>query len=243
MPGTYLVDEEGAAITSSNPLPTTPIPGTGATDLGKAEDAAHTSGDTGVMALVVRKDTAAALAGTDGDYAPLEVDASGRLHVNVGVLPALAAGTAIVGKVGIDQTTPGTTNLVQIGGSLPAGTAEIGKLGAGTAMIGAVKDAGTNLTPVNKYGDYTTEQTAATLWDPTGGTKFCITDISVSTATAGTITILDDSTIIREYKLAANGGAVENLKLPLKSALADNILKITTSAALDCFVAIGGYEE
>jgi len=37
------------------------------------------------------------------------VDASGRLTVNV------AAGTNIIGKVGIDQTTPGTTNLVAAG--------------------------------------------------------------------------------------------------------------------------------
>lgn len=49
-----------------------------------AEDAAHSSGDTGIQALAVRKDTAAALAGTDGDYAPLEVDATGRLHVAAG---------------------------------------------------------------------------------------------------------------------------------------------------------------
>lgn len=39
---------------------------------------------------------------------------------------ALPAGSAIIGKVGIDQTTPGTTNLVQVGGSLPAGSAIIG---------------------------------------------------------------------------------------------------------------------
>ncbi len=56
------------------------IPGTGATNLGKAEDAAHSSGDVGVMALAVRTDTAAARATTDADYAPLEVDANGRLH-------------------------------------------------------------------------------------------------------------------------------------------------------------------
>lgn len=56
-------------------------PGTGATALGKAEDAAHTTGDTGVMLLAVRKDTAAALAGSDGDYIPVIVDANGRLHV------------------------------------------------------------------------------------------------------------------------------------------------------------------
>jgi hypothetical protein len=51
------------------------------TKLAKAEDAAHSSGDLGLMLLAVRKDTAAALAGTDGDYIPLIVDANGRLHV------------------------------------------------------------------------------------------------------------------------------------------------------------------
>lgn len=55
------------------------VPGTGATALGKAEDAGHTSGDTGVMALAVRQDSAAALAGTDADYQPLITDAQGRL--------------------------------------------------------------------------------------------------------------------------------------------------------------------
>ena len=55
------------------------------TQLAKAEDAAHSSGDSGVMVLGVRKDTAAALAGTDGDYIPLIVDSSGRLWVQVGL--------------------------------------------------------------------------------------------------------------------------------------------------------------
>lgn len=50
----------------------------------RAEDAAHASGHTGIPALSVRQDTAAALAGTDADYQPLITDASGRLHVNVG---------------------------------------------------------------------------------------------------------------------------------------------------------------
>lgn len=35
--------------------------------------------------------------------------------VSLSTLPALVAGTALVGKVGIDQTTPGTTNKVSIG--------------------------------------------------------------------------------------------------------------------------------
>ena len=60
------------------------VPGTGATNLGKAEDAAHTTGDTGVMALAVRLDSAASFADTDGDYTPLQVDSAGALRVTGG---------------------------------------------------------------------------------------------------------------------------------------------------------------
>jgi len=59
---------------------TSVVPGTGATNLGKAEDAAHSSGDTGVMTLAVRNDTPAALGGSDGDYAPLQVNSAGSLY-------------------------------------------------------------------------------------------------------------------------------------------------------------------
>ena len=47
---------------------------------------------------------------------------------------ALAAGTAIVGKVAIDQTTPGVTNGVQVNAALPAGTNAIG---ATTSVVNA----------------------------------------------------------------------------------------------------------
>ena len=57
------------------------IPGTGATNLGKAEDAAHTTGDVGVMVLAVRNDAGSALAGATGDYIPLSTDSSGALRV------------------------------------------------------------------------------------------------------------------------------------------------------------------
>lgn len=46
-----------------------------------AEDSAHTTGDEGMFALAVRNDVLAAIATTDGDYAPLQVNASGALYV------------------------------------------------------------------------------------------------------------------------------------------------------------------
>lgn len=55
-------------------------PGTAAANLGKAEDAAHTSGDTGVMALGVRNDTlATGVTSASGDYSQLSTDTSGVL--------------------------------------------------------------------------------------------------------------------------------------------------------------------
>ena len=83
------VDDNSSSLTVDNGgtfavQVTSTVPGTGSNNLGKAEDAAHASGDTGVMALSVRKDTAAATADTDGDYQPLITDSTGKLHVNVG---------------------------------------------------------------------------------------------------------------------------------------------------------------
>jgi hypothetical protein len=54
-----------------------------AASIAKAEDAAHASGDTGVAILGVRRDTAASGAGTDGDYATLNLDATGHLYVAI----------------------------------------------------------------------------------------------------------------------------------------------------------------
>ena len=60
------------------------VPGTGATNLGKAEDAVHTSGDVGVMALARRSDTAASSSTTDGDYSTLNTGSLGHLWTQEG---------------------------------------------------------------------------------------------------------------------------------------------------------------
>lgn len=46
-----------------------------------AEDDAHVSGDIGAFMLAVRADVDGSLVSADGDYAPLQVDANGRLKV------------------------------------------------------------------------------------------------------------------------------------------------------------------
>jgi hypothetical protein len=73
---------DGSAVTQ--PISSTAlVPGTAATNLGKAEDAAHTTGDTGVMSLAVRNNTASALAGTDGDYIPLTTNTRGAIWMAI----------------------------------------------------------------------------------------------------------------------------------------------------------------
>lgn len=59
-------------------------------------------------------------------------------NVDIVTLPALVAGTALIGKVGIDQTTPGTTNAVQ----------DIPGTSGGLTMHKTVSAASTNATSV-----------------------------------------------------------------------------------------------
>ncbi len=83
--GSAIMWEDGSdtlrAVSAAKPFPVdiiSQVPGTGATNLGKQEDEAHSSGDVGVMALGVRKDEPAVIA-TDGDYHPLLTSEVGAL--------------------------------------------------------------------------------------------------------------------------------------------------------------------
>lgn len=82
-------------------------PGTAATQLGKAEDAVHGSGDTGVAGWGVRKDdpTATAVTSADGDYSQLSVDDKGVQWVR----PRQPVTYTAVYRLG--NATVGTTNL------------------------------------------------------------------------------------------------------------------------------------
>lgn len=55
------------------------------------EDSAHVSADAGQFILAVRNDTEGSLVSADGDYAPLQVDALGRLRVYADLSTATSA--------------------------------------------------------------------------------------------------------------------------------------------------------
>tara|TARA_R100000008_G_scaffold1947_1_gene1610 strand:+ start:13608 stop:14462 length:855 start_codon:yes stop_codon:yes gene_type:complete len=69
------------------------------------EDSVHKDGDVGELFFGVRKDTAAALA-ADGDYIPLIVDSSGKLHVTGDA--SAAKQDTIIGHVDGIETLLGT---------------------------------------------------------------------------------------------------------------------------------------
>lgn len=110
------------------------VPGTGATSLGKAEDAAHTSGDVGVMALAVRSDAGGAIAGTDGDYTPLQVDSSGNLRVTGG-----GGGTQYT-EGDTDATITGTAMLIEAGGDALATVVAGGGMEAAAVRVTIASD-------------------------------------------------------------------------------------------------------
>lgn len=94
---------------------------TGGTEF--AEDIAHTTADKGVQMLAVRKDTAASLSGTDGDYNPLITDTNGRLHV----LDANSASILTAVQL-IDDAISGAEMQVDVVAALPAGSNLIGEV-------------------------------------------------------------------------------------------------------------------
>jgi len=126
-------DNTQTKVTSTTGLPVKVIegvtPGTGATDLGKAEDAVHASGDTGVMALSVRQNTAASTSGADGDYQPLITDTNGRLHTLDQNSAAIKTAVEL-----IDNAISGSEMQIDVVAPLPSGTNAIGKLAANSGV-------------------------------------------------------------------------------------------------------------
>lgn len=97
-----------AAVTNVATIGTSVTPGTAAGNLGKAEDAAHTSGDVGVMMLGVRRDANTTLAATDGDYVPPQFDATGNLKVAI-ISGAGSGGTSIADGASFTRDTTSVT--------------------------------------------------------------------------------------------------------------------------------------
>ena len=121
---------------------------------------------------------------------------------------------------------------------VPMKVSSDGTLATSATLSGAVL--------VTKTIDFAASETAQTIWTPTSGKKFVITDMIISCSAAGTITVFDstDSTANRIVKgyFAANGGLSQPYSKPRTSSTADNVLKYTTGSGIAGSLTIQGYE-
>ena len=180
------------------------VPGVAATNLGKAIQSAQGTTDTGVAALVVRNDTLADLSGADGDYTPLQVNATGALYTTVdsSALPTGAAtsalqtaGNNLLTTIDADTSSlagavSGTEMQVDVVASLPAGTNVIGSVNIVNSM-----------TPVDFLD--------AGVFDASTGTNIPSTGSATLVTLAADckeIEVIDD---IGEYMSLRGGGAVK----------------------------------
>lgn len=173
-------------IADGIPITGSMTPGTGATNLGKAEDAAHSTGDVGVAVWGVRSDADAAL-GANGDYAPLQFDANGYLKVNIKA-GAGSGGTAMADDAAF---TVATTSVTPIGAmldntspdSVDEGDAGIVRMSANRNLFVTIRDAAGNERGLNIAADGSLAVTGAG-----GGTQYA-EDAALGSTPTGTLSM------------------------------------------------------
>jgi hypothetical protein len=118
------------------------IPGTGATNLGKAEDAAHTTADTGVYVLGVRDDVLGVHSGADGDYESFHLDAQGGLYTRHAIT-GIGHGVTTVTTAGTDVALAGSTVCKRV--TIQAQTDNTSSIAVGGSGVDATIATGTGI--------------------------------------------------------------------------------------------------
>lgn len=102
-------------------------------------------------------------------------------------------------------------------------------------------------TGVHKDFEFTTQQTNTIIWTPSVGKRFVVTDIMISATTAVGFSIFDETNATGKIVYKANftnqqGISNVSFRTPFVSILANNNLRITTSASANLAGVIHGYE-
>jgi len=180
--------------------------------------------------VAVRLSTGAAFI----DTIPIS-DAAGSLTVDGGVTAAQGAPIAVASAWPIKVSD----------GSSTVGISTVGAVKA--LKVDVVQQASAPQTRVTKSVTLAASETGTTLWDPTTGYKFVITDVIIVMAESGRLTLFDGTN--SAANLVFDGvlyGAMYHLNFqarPWKSAAIDNILKATTDADAEATITVHGYEE
>lgn len=185
---------------------TSVIPGTGATNAGKAIDSAAGATDTGVAPLAIRDDALSTLTPVEGDWAPLRVNSTGALHVTGGGGGTeynidTASGGTDTGKVTLAIRDDALSTLTPIEGDyVPLRTDSTGALwvNAGTGAAQYNEDAAHSSGDAGNFVLSVRQDTPASTAGTTGDYAAISTDASgnlrvVSSAATGTQTSVNDS--------------------------------------------------
>jgi hypothetical protein len=139
------------AVTNAGTFAVQATIASGATSIAKAEDVASADADVGVPAMAIQKASPADTAGTDGDYAMLQMSA-GRLWASAKIDTALPAGTNAIGKLaandGVDigdvtiNNTSGASavNIQDGGNSITVDGTVTASIAAGATTIAKAED-------------------------------------------------------------------------------------------------------
>ena len=219
-------------------------PGVAASSLGKAEDAAHASGDTGVAVWQVRDDTLSVFSGNENDYEPFHSDANGAtwVHPTDSVAhDAADAGNGI--KIAAKAVATTSTQTMVAANDRTDLYADLD----GTQLARNQVPLGDLLS--ERVSDTAGTSAAFTVFDNAAGKRNYITSVTVHNAHASTNGYVDlrdgtAGTILWTFPLPATGGATHNFNPPLRQPTAATALAYDVSAAITTvYISINGFKS
>lgn len=166
------------------------------------------------------------------------------------ITDALPAGTNLLGKVGIDQTTPGTTNLVAANITQLAGTATavgVGASSAGTARVVQANDAGKTI--LSKAGTASSSGDNTIINAGTNKLKIKAFSLTTTSTTAVTCIFKSSTTVLWQVILQAPTGVSvgANLVVPapdfIFSTASATLLNLNLSSAQTIHYSVSYYDE
>lgn len=213
------------------------------TSIGKFEDGASASGDVGVPAMAIQQSSPADTAGTNGDYAMLQMSA-GRLW----------SSSQSYGDVAHDAADSG--NPVKVGHKAKSAlsgvtlVADADRADSVSDLDGAVVNR-----PFVPLGDVIMERvsdtggtsTAFSNFGATASTRNYLTTITVynDSSTTGYLDIRDGTsgTVLHTIPLPAKGGGTVNFPIPLRSTANTAIAYDVSGALTTVYISVIGFKS
>lgn len=217
-------------------------PGTDSTQLGKAEDAPATTGDTGVFALSVRNDPIVASTNTNGDYQQISTDANSIVwtHENPSITST---------SVSLNMTSTANATVIPCNGAGVVGIQMTQGTGTGVITAKGTNDAGVTYNAIPLWeavpGAPTSGYTPFASYNVANGSApfsvSCMgfTGIEVAVTTGGTNSV----TIAYAYAAASNHVIVDGFMPGQGNSTLGASANSTTAGAGDTIEKMGAAQQ